>query len=272
MARTSLRGIELAWSEAGSSPAAEGGGTGDVVLFLHGFPFDRRLWAPQLAALPAGWRGIAPDLRGFGESSRTGDPAYTMEQHAADAIALLDHLEVERAVVCGLSMGGYIALAMQRSTPARVRALVLADTRAEPDSADARRQRAEQAQAIERDGEAPFIDGMLPKLLADDAPARAREVVRTMMEATAPETLVRALRGLAERPDAREALAAIDVPTLVIGGTEDRITTPDVLRALAAAIPHARLELIEGAGHVSNLEAERAFNDALHSFLQALPR
>ena len=263
MARARVGGVELAWSEAGGR---------DVVLFLHGFPFDRRLWAPQLAALPDGWRGIAPDLRGFGESACPAEPAYTMERHAADMLALLDALDVAQAVVCGLSMGGYVALAMQRAAPARVRALVLADTRAEPDTAEARTQRAEQAQAIESDGASAFIDGMLPKLLADGAAEDVRERVRRMMEGTAPATLVRALHGLAERPDGRPALPAVAVPVLVIGGTEDRITPPDVLRALADAIPGARLELIDGAGHVSNLEAERAFNDALHSFLQSLQR
>lgn len=263
MGRTRVRGIELEWSEGGA-------GGGDVVLFLHGFPFDRTLWAPQLAALPAGWRGVAPDLRGFGGSDRPAERAYPMEQHAADMVALLDALGVERAVVCGLSMGGYIALALQRAAPARVRALVLADTRAEPDTAEARAQRAEQAAAIERDGAGAFLEGMLPKLLADGAPAEVRTAVQRMMHGTAPETLVRALHGLAERPDARPALPAIAVPTLVIGGSEDRITPPDVLRALADAIPGARLELIDGVGHVANLEAERAFNDALHAFLQAL--
>ena len=116
-----------------------GRGAGAAILFLHGFPFDARLWSGQLAALPDGWRGVAPDLRGFGASPTPA--ALTVEAHAADAFALLDHLGVEQAVVCGLSMGGYIALAMQRSAPRRIRALVLADTRAEPDSDEARRQR-----------------------------------------------------------------------------------------------------------------------------------
>lgn len=261
MPRAALGDVEIAWDERGS---------GDAVLFLHGFPFSRRMWQPQLDALPDGWLGIAPDLRGFGESAAPAAPAYTMEQHAADALALLDHLGIERAVVCGLSMGGYIAFALHRTAPARVRALVLADTRAEPDSAEARAQRLEQAERIAANGAADFGDGMLAKVLAPGAAAAVRRQVESMIERTRSETLVRALRGLAERPDSRPGLAAIQVPVLVIGGEEDGITPPDTLRSLAGAIPGARLALLPGAGHVANLEAEPAFSRALVDFLGSL--
>lgn len=265
MPHAALTGIDMSWREQGD---------GDVALFLHGFPFDAGLWEPQLHALPPGWRGVAPDLRGFGESRGHLDlDAYTMEQHARDALALLDHLGAQQAVVCGLSMGGYIALALHRLAPARLRALVLADTRAEPDSDDARRQRLQQAAEIGAQGTAPFVERMLPRLLSP-ATRHARpelaDTVRAMMLRAPAETVVRALRGLAARPDARAQLPQVQVPTLVIGGEADEITPPAALEALAGGIRGAELRILPGAGHVSNLEAEHEFNTSLRAFLLAL--
>jgi pimeloyl-ACP methyl ester carboxylesterase len=254
-----LDGTRLSWT---------GQGAGEAILFLHGFPFDARLWSGQLAALPAGWRGVAPDLRGFGTSPVPA--ALTVEAHAADAFALLDHLGVEQAVVCGLSMGGYIALAMQRSAPRRIRALILADTRAEPDSDESRRQRMRQAETVRQEGADGFIAGMLPKLLAANARPEIARAVEQMMRDTPPATITATLAALAERPDARPQLPHIRVPVLVMGGREDAITPPATLEGLARAIPGAALALLDGAGHVSCMEAGAAFNAALHRFLHAL--
>lgn len=242
------------------------------MLLLHGFPFDNRLWEPQLRALPPGWRAIAPDLRGFGQSEG-GDVELTMEQHARDALALLGFLEVGPAVVCGLSMGGYCALAIHRQDPGSVRALVLCDTRAEPDSDETRRQRALQAQAVRERGVAAVVGAMPERLLAPatfELRPAVLAAVREMMLATRLETLVAALHGLAARPDARPQLAGIRVSTLVIGGELDQITPPPVLSGLAAGIPGARLRLLPDAGHVVNLEAAGAFNAELHAFLKVL--
>lgn len=253
----------MTWREAGE---------GAPLLLLHGFPFDSRLWEPQLAALPAGWRGIAPDLRGFGGSEAGGVP-LTMEQHARDALALLDHLGVRRAVVCGLSMGGYCALALHRIEARRVRALVLCDTRAEPDSDEARRQRAAQVAVVREGGSGELIPALLRRLVTPATLNGGSEVavkLERMMSETAAETLIEALHGLASRPDARPQLPGIRVPTLVLGGALDEITPPEVLRELAAAIPGASLRLLAHAGHASNLEAADAFNAELHAFLAAL--
>lgn len=259
-----INGTRLAWREAGA---------GQPLVLLHGFPFDSRLWEPQLGALPAGWRAIAPDLRGFGRS-RAGDLPLTMEQHARDVRALLELLGIEQAVVAGLSMGGYCALALHRLDPARVRALVLCDTRAEPDTDENRRQRAAQVAIARERGVDDVVRPMLARLLAPATvagnPALARGL-EELMRGTPPATLVAALQGLASRPDAQPQLAGIRVPTLVLGGELDEITPPAVLRQLAADIPGARLELLPGAGHVSNLEAEAGFNAALHAFLAELP-
>jgi len=259
-----VNGARLCWREAGE---------GDVVVLLHGFPFDSRLWDPQLRALPAGWRGIAPDLRGFGGSDR-GDVPLTMEQHARDVLALLDLLDLGQVVVGGLSMGGYCALAMQRLAPGRVRGLVLSDTRAEADSDEARRLRSAQVVTVRQRGAAEVLQPMTRRLLAPQTIAERPEVVAAleeMMYSTPPGTMVAALQGMAARPDARPQLATIRVPVLVLGGELDEITPPAVLAELAAAIPGAQLRLLPGCGHVSNLEASPAFNEALHSFLQRLP-
>lgn len=264
MPRTEVNGIDLHWTERG---------TGDAVLFVHGFPFDRTLWDGELATLPPGWRGIAPDLRGFGASRDTGKEPLTMAGHAADLLALLDQLNIESAVVCGLSMGGYVALELIRRAAARLSALILCDTRAEPDGDEARAARLETAARVRRDGVEAVAATLLPKLVAERTRRERPEVVarlRAMMEAAPAETIARASLGMAERADARPLLPAIGVPTLVIGGEHDALIPPDVMRALADAIPGARLALLPDAGHVANLENPAAFRSALHGFLAAV--
>lgn len=263
MKEAAVNGTRLAWREAG---------TGEPLVLLHGFPFDSRLWEPQLRAVPPGWLAIAPDLRGFGRSE-LGAIAPSVEQHARDVLALLDLLGLGRAVIGGLSMGGYCALALHRIAPGRVRALVLCDTRAEPDSDEARRHRAVQAVTARERGVDDVVRPMLARLLTPvtlvERPGLAAGLEQMMRE-TRPDALIAALHALAARPDARPQLASIRVPVLVIGGELDEITPPVVLRELAAAIPGARLRLLPGAGHVSNLEAEAGFNTALHAFLAEL--
>lgn len=265
MPHARLNGIDLHWAERGN---------GAAVLFLHGFPFNRTLWDAQVASLPAGRRALAPDLRGFGASRDAGKGPLTMEQHAADVVALLDQLRIERTVVCGLSMGGYVALAMLRAAPERLRALVLSDTHAEPDGAAAREARIATADRARREGSAGIVATLLPRLLAESTFTQAPEVVerlRSLMEAASPESIARASLGMAERADSRPLLASIRVPVLVLGGESDALTPPAVLRALAAAIPGARLEQLPDAGHVANLENPAAFDSALHAFLASLP-
>ena len=249
-------------------------GDGDqVVLFVHGFPFDSAMWEPQLGALPDGWRGVAPDLTGFGGSAGRADAIYTMDLFARDLVALLDELEIERAVVCGLSMGGYIAMAMWRLHPGRVRALVLCDTRAGADSEEARRGRGMLAAKVERAGAQAVVEAMLPKLVA----ARTRgaqpdvvEQVKQMMLGARPESLVRALHGLAARPDSVHTLESVTVPTLVIVGAEDAITPPAESGLIHERVHGSRLVEVAGAGHVSNMENPDEFNTALFGFLEEL--
>jgi len=259
-----VRGIELAYTDEGRGPA---------VVFLHGFPFDRTMWRGQVERLSPDFRVIAPDLRGHGGTTHTREPA-TMEDMAEDVIALLDELNVPRAVVCGLSMGGYVALALYRAHPSRVRALVLADTRAKADNEEARRAREENAQRALAEGMQPIVESMLPKLLSQRTREGEPEVVARvceMMSGVIPEGAAAALRGMALRRDQTDLLSKLDVPVLIIVGSEDAVTPPSEAEAMHALIEGSRLRVIEGAGHVSNVERPEEFDRALAEFLEGLP-
>lgn len=248
-------------------------GEGETILFIHGFPFDSALWEPQLAALPPGWQGLAPDLRGFGQSPMGGEPVHFMELLADDLAALLKGRGVEEAVICGLSMGGYVAFALRRRHPELVRALVLADTRPGADSAEGRLNRERLAGAARAEGVAPVVSAMLPKLVSMSTRLERPQVVeeiRAMMERQPPEGMARALLGMAGRQDAGPGLARIDEPVLVLVGEEDAITPRGEAQLMARAIRGARIEIIPEAGHVSNLEAPDAFNRALAGFLNGV--
>ncbi|HVF67380.1 MAG TPA: alpha/beta fold hydrolase [Pyrinomonadaceae bacterium] len=259
-----VRGIELAYTDEGRGPA---------VVFLHGFPFDRSMWRGQVERLSEDFRVIAPDLRGHGGTTSTREPA-TMEEMAEDVVALLDELNVPRAVVCGLSMGGYVALALYRAHPSRVRALVLADTRANADTEDVRRTREENARRALAEGVGPMVGSMFPKLLSQHTRESEPEIVarvREMMSRVNPEGAAAALRGMALRRDQTDLLPKIDVPALVIVGSEDAVTPPSEAEAMHALIEGSRLQVIEGAGHVSNVERPEEFDRALAEFLEGLP-
>jgi pimeloyl-ACP methyl ester carboxylesterase len=263
--KATIGGREVSWREAGS---------GEALVLIHGFPFDSRMWEPQLGNAPEGWRLIAPDLRGFGGSAAGPEDVYPMELFADDVAALLGHLGIRRAVVAGLSMGGYVTFALLRRHAALVRGIVLADTRAAADSEEARAARVQLAQRVRREGRGPVVDSMMPKLLSDETRRQRPEVgvrVKAMMEATPAETMARALLGMAARPSAEPQLRDIAVPTFVIVGSEDAITDRGEAQLLVRAIRGAQLEVLEGAGHVSSMEHPEAFNAALHRFLAVLP-
>jgi len=259
-----VRGIRLHWRERGR---------GEPVVFLHPFPLNGEAWADQLDRLPDRWHLLAPDLRGFGRSETgEGGGPLRMDQLADDVAAFLDHRGLGRVVVCGLSMGGYVAFALWRRHRERVRALVLCDTRAEADGEAQRRARALLALRVQRDGAGAAADALLPGLLSERTRRERPELedrVRALIESTPRATIVRALEGLAERSDSTDLLPGITVPTLVIVGAEDTVTPPSVAEAMASRIPGARLRVIEGAGHLSNMEAPAAFDTVLVHFLEA---
>ena len=244
-------------------------GNGRPLVLIHGYPFNSSLWADQIPALSNGYRVIAPDLRGFGESDASQEPS-TMNSLAADVARLMDHLEIPRATIGGLSMGGYVALAFYKQFTSRVRALVLADTRAQADTEEAKQTRAQQAEKALSEGMAGIADAMLPKLLTPETVSKHPEIVkrvRDMMLKTKPEGAAAALRGMAERDDQTELLPRISVPTLILVGAEDAITPVADSEKLHQAIAGSSLVVLDHAGHVSNIERARQFNDALLHFL-----
>ena len=255
---------QIAYQEQGSGPG---------VVLLHAFPLDSSMWRYQVGALADRFRVIAPDFPGFGGSAVSA--GLTMDS-AADVVAeLLDHLGMnERVVVGGVSMGGYAALAFARLYPQRVRALILADTKADADDEQARANRDRKIQLIADRGPEAVVDDLLPKLLGPSTASNKPDVVRFVRETAArqpAEGLAAALRALRDRPDARPGLAHISFPTLVVVGEQDEATPPERARELAATIPNARLVTIPDVGHLSNLEDPVAFTNAVREFLTALP-
>jgi 3-oxoadipate enol-lactonase len=260
-----VRGIEMAYDDTG--------GDGPALVLLHGFPFDRSMWRGQAEALGGEFRVVSPDLRGLGETSH-GEGVLTVEAMAEDVAALLDELGVGRFVLGGLSMGGYVVFEFFRKFSERVRALVLADTRPQADTEEARRTREETARRALKEGVAPVVESMLSKLLSAGTRERGGELlegVRSLMLGTSPEGAAAALRAMAVRRDQTDLLPSINVPTLIIVGSEDAITPPADAEAMRAKIEGARLFVVEGAGHLSNVERPEEFNRALVAFLRGLP-
>jgi 3-oxoadipate enol-lactonase len=246
-------------------------GKGTPVLFLHGFPHDRSLWSPQLGALAAPARTVCMDLRGFGESA-AGERAG-VDGYADDAAALLDVLGIDRAVIAGLSMGGYATFAFWRRHRDRVRALVLCDTRATADTDASRIARREMQALAEERGSMAVANQMIAGMVGKTTRAKNPELVdelHRMMSLAPVRGVVDALDALMTRPDSTETLATIDVPTLIIVGEEDVLTPVKDARAMHLAIAGSRLEVIAGAGHVSNVERPATYNHVLSEFLVSL--
>ncbi len=245
-------------------------GDGAPILFIHGFPLDRTVWRPVMSKL-TGWRRIAPDLRGMGLSDLA--DRYSMADYADDLAALLDTLNAGPAVVCGLSMGGYIAFELLRRHRERVRALILCNTRAEAESEEGRRKRDEMIYLLERDGPAALAELMMPKLLAPSSLKALPDVVehlRAMIARGPASGLVGALRAMRDRPDSTPLLAEIDLPTLVIAGRDDQLIAPGASKRMAEAIPGAQFVLIPDAGHLAPLEQPVATSRVIAEFLAAL--
>lgn len=238
----------------------------DGLLLLHAWPLDARMWDPQREALPAELAVVAPDHPGFGSALLAG-PVTTMAACAGAALEALDAAGLDRAVVCGLSLGGYVAFEIWRRAPERVLGLVLANTRAVADPPEAARARRDLAERLRRDGNILVADP--PKLLAPDAPPELTERVRALIADQSAEAIAAALEGMAERPDSTPDLPGISVPTLVVTSTEDQLIPAEVTIAMAERIPGARLEVIEGVGHLSNLEAPERFTELLLEHLAA---
>jgi pimeloyl-ACP methyl ester carboxylesterase len=226
------------------------------IVLLHPFPLDARFWEPVAPSLGIDRDVIAPDFPGLGQAPLEDAPSV-------DGFA---SAPAGRAIVCGLSLGGYAALALAAHHPERVAALVLADTRAEPDTPEAREGRHAGARSVREEGPAPFLDDFVPRLVAPGA-AASRAAARAIADGQEPEGIARALEALAGRADRRPDLPAMDVPALVIVGSEDALTPVPFSEVLVAGLPDAELVVVPGAGHLTALEAPGAFTAAVEGFL-----
>jgi len=246
-----------------------GEGPGDPLVLLHAFPLNRRMWAPQVEALSEKRRIITPDYPGFGRSPRP--PAQPDVRYYAEQIRdLLDALRLERVVLGGLSMGGYVAFACMRLFPERVSALVLANTRPDPDPEETKQTRRDLARKVAEEGVGVLLEAQMERLLAPQTlenDGAVVEYVRDIILESSPDGVVAALGAMRDRPDSTELLGQLRVPTLVIGGAEDALSTPEVMGKMAAGIPASEHTTLDGAGHLSNLEAPQRFNAALLDFL-----
>lgn len=253
----------------GVSLAIETRGSGQAVVFIHGFPLDRTIFRHQLDSL-SGFRRIGFDLRGMGQSDAP-DLGYSMATYADDLAGLLDALGEEQVVLCGLSMGGYVAFEFLRRYRKRVRGLILLDTRAEADSAEGRKSRDALVVRVREQGAVAAAEAMLPRFFSSGVPSEIIESVRNMILRTPVPGLIGALTAMRDRPDSSGLLPTlIGLPTLVIVGEEDAITPPIISRGMAAAIPEARLMEVSGAGHLPCAEQPVLTTRAMLKFLQSI--
>lgn len=260
MATANVNGIDIAYTDEGS---------GTPLVLIHGYPLSRRMWDPQVQGLSANARVIAIDLRGHGESQA---PFWltTVDTYADDVRGLLDHLGIDRAVICGFSMGGYVAFAFLRRYPERVRALILADTRPQPDAPEGKAARFQSALTAQNQGAGAIAEAMIGRLLSQksmDEKADLVERVKGIMQGAPVQGIAGDLMAMAERPDSVPMLPSISLPTLVIVGEVDGLTPLADSQLMAERIPGAKLEVIPGAAHLSNMEEPEHFNRAVRELL-----
>lgn len=261
--KTEVNGVTIAYEDHG---------TGLAIVFLHAFPLNRKMWAPQAAMLSRRFRTITIDVRGLGESDA---PywRYSLEQYARDVQQVLVRLGVEKALFVGLSMGGYLEFTLYRLYPEMMLGLVLADTRAEADKPEQIQWRFHLAQRTAARGPAAVIEEMLPKLLAPTRYDRDPDLVaqvKAMLSAAPIPGIIGALTAIAERPDSTDLLSVIKLPTLVLVGADDVLTPTADAERIAKGIAGADLVVIPDAGHLSNLEQPDRFTAAVEGFARTL--
>lgn len=247
-------------------------GSGLPLIFIHGFPFDLSSWQPQIDAMKMNYRVIAYDQRGFGQSQE-GMEDFSIELFADDLISLMDGLEIQEAVVCGLSMGGYVLLNAVHRYPKRFKAIVLCDTQCVADTAEAKDKRFKAIELIRSGGKAKYAEELIKKLFYHETVSSGKEVVnqvRDMILNTEDEVMARTLKALALRKESCSDLNMIEVPTLIICGREDQITPVVQHDRMQLAINGAELKIIDRAGHLSNLEEPEIFNNLLEEFISGI--
>lgn len=245
-------------------------GAGRPLVLLHAFPLSADMWDAELSRAPDGWRFLAPDLRGFGPCDAPVETSQRIDDYAGDVLVLLDVLGLETAVIGGLSMGGYISFAMFRQAPERFAGIVLADTKAPPDTEEGRAGRRAMSETLKTAGVPTVVDALLPRLLGETTQRERPQIVdrtRQIMSGNSARAVDAALHALMMRPDSTPDLGRISCPALVIVGQEDSLTPPAEAELLASSIRGAELVVVPRAGHLSNLEAPEAFSSALAAFL-----
>jgi pimeloyl-ACP methyl ester carboxylesterase len=241
-------------------------GHGPALVFIHAFPLDSSMWDVQVEFFSERYRVITPDIIGFGASQPP--HKWTIPEMGDEVLAVLDHLDVERCTLVGLSLGGYISLPFTLTHPDRVEHLVLAHTRARADLENERAARNGMIEGLHKEGISTLPGKMLPRLLGADASSEVRTFVRTSIERVSPEAAIHAVTAMRDRVDQTANLRQLHCPTLVIAGSGDSILPVEDCERMAAAIPSGDFTLITNTGHLSNLEDPVAFNDALELFLR----
>jgi 3-oxoadipate enol-lactonase len=260
-----VNGGEIFYVDAGISKA-------DPIVLIHGFPFSHEMWDPQIEALQKRFRVIAYDLRGHGKSG-VDDGQYTLEFFVDDLLGLLDYLGIERAVLCGLSMGGYIALRAIERNPERVRGLILADTQARADSNAAKLRRATAIKSVKAMGVRAYAEDFVKSVFAPQTLTSNKvevEKIKRIIQSNSSLGICGASLALASRTDTTEALPSIKIPTLILAGEHDTLTPPSASHEMHKMIPNSEIHVIPNAAHLSNLENPEEFNKHLLDFLGRL--
>lgn len=251
-----------------------GGPNALPILFVHGFPFSSDMWKGQVQMLSGrkDLRIVTYDLRGHGQSG-AGDGQYTIELFVDDLLALMDHLKIEKTILCGFSMGGYVALRAIERNPGRFNALILCDTMSAADSNDAKVRRAKSVKLVKEEGVERFAEGFLKAVFAPQTFAARPDVVNEIKKiilSNSPLGICGALLALAGRTDTTDSLSQIAVPTLILVGEHDAVTPPDAAKLMHDRIQNSRLHLVENAAHMSNLENRETFNAHLAKFVDEI--
>lgn len=260
--KTVLNGSEAFYMEPGNP-------NGLPIVLIHGFPFSHEMWEPQIAVLQKRFRVVAYDLRGHGESE-AGDGQYTLEFFVDDLIALLDFLKIQKAILCGLSIGGYIALRAVERNPERIGALILADTQAKADFNEAKLKRAAAIKSVKTNGVRAYAESFVKAVFAPQSLEERKDIVeriRHIIQSNSSLGICGALLALVSRTDTTEALSAIKVPTMILVGEHDALTPPAASQEMHSRIANSEIHVIPNAAHMSNLENIEEFNRHVLNFL-----
>ena len=250
----------------------EGQDGAPVIIFIHGFPFNKSMWNKQMASLKENYRVVAYDVRGHGNSD-TGNEDFSIELFVKDLLNLMDALNIDKTILCGLSMGGYIALNAIENYPERFDALILSDTHCIADTPEAKEKRMKAIESIRKDGVEKFADESIKNLFAPESfTTRKGEIaaVRDMIVNTTKESLYKTLRAFYERKETCSKLPDINVPVLIMVGKEDKITPPAAAQMMQEKIKDSLLSIVEHAGHLSNMENPGEFNKQLKKFVASM--